>query len=94
MPATAVKAADVRTIWANALSDFYNSTNVDLIEDSTIFHPTDVDDLIGHLKKEHLEFANDTRSSKFTNVIKGAIGPLNFLTATAGSSAAQVRLCQ
>jgi Cys-tRNA synthase (O-phospho-L-seryl-tRNA:Cys-tRNA synthase) len=91
MPATTVKPIDFRTIWTNALCDFCKSTNVDLIENPAIFHPTDVDDLIRQLKEEHLEFGHDTRSSKFTNVIKSAIGPFNFLTATAGSSAAQVR---
>lgn len=89
MPAAIVKPADFRTIWANALSDFHRSTSID-IGNSDVFHPRDVDDLIGHLKEEHVEFDNDTRSSKFTNVIKSAIEPFNFLIATAGSSAAQV----
>lgn len=88
MATGAVKPTDFRSIWSRALREFHGSTSIDL-EDPTIFHPRDVDDLVGYLTREHHEFGQDARSSKFTNVLKSAIGPFNFLTATAGSTAAQ-----
>ena len=86
------RPADFSVIWERALRDFYRNTDVDLANDPDVFHPRSVDDLIGHLNDEHSEFGHDTKSSQFTQVIKGAIGPFSFLTSTVGSTAASVSL--
>ncbi|KAK3670710.1 hypothetical protein LTR78_009402 [Recurvomyces mirabilis] len=82
------RPADFTVIWARALRDFYGNTDVDLVNNTDVYHPSSVDDLIRHLNDEHSEFGHDSKSSQFTQVVKGAIGPFSFLTSTVGSTAA------
>ncbi|KAK4555413.1 hypothetical protein LTR86_007710 [Recurvomyces mirabilis] len=84
------KPADFTVIWARALRDFYGNTDVDLVNNTDVYHPSSVDDLIRHLNDEHSEFGHDSKSSQFTQVVKGAIGPFSFLTSTVGSTAASM----
>ncbi|EMC91241.1 hypothetical protein BAUCODRAFT_127159 [Baudoinia panamericana UAMH 10762] len=80
-------ASDFTRVWSKALSEFYGHTDINL-EDPSIAHPQSAEELIDYLHTEHEEFGHDTKSSKFTEVMKGAIGPFRFLTSTVGSTAA------
>ena len=90
MDQTQQRAQQFRRLWATALAQYNKETRLN-IEDPAIPHPRNVDELIVSLKSQHAEFRDDTRSNAFTDVIKGAIGPFNFLSNSVGSTVAPVR---
>ncbi|EME88554.1 uncharacterized protein MYCFIDRAFT_192695 [Pseudocercospora fijiensis CIRAD86] len=87
MDQTEQRAQQFRKLWATALAQYNRETRLN-IEDPAIPHPRNVDELISSLKLQHAEFGEDTRSNAFTNIIKGAIGPFNFLSNSVGSTVA------
>lgn len=90
MAASKRESSSFARIWQAALDDYYGHTKLHL-DDPAIPVLDDAEDAIKYLQGHDREYRNDTRGSAFSDALKGAIGPFNFLTSTVGGAAGMVR---